>query len=119
MNRRDIVIGRFPHAANTEPKERPVLIVQADYYNARLRNVLVAAVTSNLARQNDPSHLLIDVSSADGAATGLTQTSVVSCLNLAVMPTAQLGPRLGRLSPPQLRAVDACLSAALGIDRAE
>jgi mRNA-degrading endonuclease toxin of MazEF toxin-antitoxin module len=115
MTRGDIVLGRFPHAADAEPKQRPVLVVQSDFYNTRLRNVLVAAITSNLARQSDPAHLLIDVATAEGSATGLPRTSVVSCLNLAAMPAAHLGPRVGRLSESQLRQIDACLVAALGI----
>jgi mRNA-degrading endonuclease toxin of MazEF toxin-antitoxin module len=115
MMRGDIVLGRFPHASNTEPKERPVLIVQADFYNVRIRNTLVAAITSNLSRQADPAHLLIDVATVDGAATGLSQTSLVSCLNLAVMPVQQLGPRLGRLSASQLHGLNECLRASLGL----
>ena len=78
MTRGDVVVGHFPHAANTEPKQRPVLIVQSDFYNARLRNVLVAAITSNLSRQADPSHLLIDLATAEGSATGLLRT--ITCL---------------------------------------
>jgi mRNA interferase MazF len=115
MTRGDIVLGLFPHAANTEPKQRPVLLVQSDFYNARLRNALVAAITTNLARRNDPAHLLIDIATTEGAATGLRQTSLISCLNLAVMPITQLGPRVGRLSTEQLERIDACLIAALGI----
>jgi mRNA-degrading endonuclease toxin of MazEF toxin-antitoxin module len=41
MKRGDIVIAA-PHAGIAAAKNRPVLIVQADYYNARIHNVLVA-----------------------------------------------------------------------------
>ncbi len=114
MSRGDIVLARFPHASNTDPKERPVLIVQSDYYNQRIKNVLVAG--SNLARQNDPAHLLVDIATADGAGAGLSRTSLVSCLNLAVMSVQQMGIRLGRLSPQQMERVDQCLQIALGLE---
>jgi mRNA-degrading endonuclease toxin of MazEF toxin-antitoxin module len=42
----DIVLVHFPHASGTAPKHRPALVVQADFYNQRISNVLVASITS-------------------------------------------------------------------------
>ncbi|HMO84483.1 MAG TPA: type II toxin-antitoxin system PemK/MazF family toxin [Lacipirellulaceae bacterium] len=48
MTRGDVILCRFPHARGTPPKLRPALVVQSDYYNSRIANVLVAGITSNL-----------------------------------------------------------------------
>jgi mRNA-degrading endonuclease toxin of MazEF toxin-antitoxin module len=51
MKRGDIVLALFPHASGTPPKRRPVLVIQADYYNHKISNVLVGlcAVARNPA----------------------------------------------------------------------
>jgi mRNA-degrading endonuclease toxin of MazEF toxin-antitoxin module len=77
MNRGEIYIGMFPHADKSPAKSRPVLVVQSDYYNQRIKNVLIATITSNLARASDAAHYLIDVSTPEGQRTGLGVTSVV------------------------------------------
>jgi hypothetical protein len=53
MKRGDVVLVQFPHAGPSVPKLRPALVVQADYYNQRISNVLVATITSNLRRRGD------------------------------------------------------------------
>lgn len=115
MKRGDVVLAKFPHATGSSPKNRPVLIVQADFYNQRISNVLVAAITSNLARQADAAHLLIEASTLDGRRSGLTRDSLISCLNLAVIPKADLGLKIGELSADVMKHIDACLRTALGI----
>jgi hypothetical protein len=41
------------------------VVVQADVYIRKVRHVVVAEVTKNLAAAGDPAHLLIDVLGAD------------------------------------------------------
>jgi mRNA-degrading endonuclease toxin of MazEF toxin-antitoxin module len=115
MNRGDIVIARFPFAGGAEMKSRPVLVVQADYYNQRIANVLVASITTNLARKSDSSHFLIEVASPEGKHSGLDRDSVVSCLNMAVVPNTDVSLKIGSLPADAMRKVDSCLKSALGI----
>lgn len=115
MKRGDIVLALFPHASGTPPKRRPALVVQADYYNQKISNVLLASITSNLVRRTDAAHYFIDVSTTEGQQSGLSQNSLVSCLNIAVVPSAIIGPAIGRLSPSAMVNIDDCLKAALGI----
>ena len=115
MKRGDVVLAIFPHASGTPGKRRPALVVQADYYNQRISNVLLAPITSNLARQSDPAHYLIDVSSAEGKQSGLHQSSIVSCLNVGVVPVALVGPKIGELSATAMKSIDGSLKAALGM----
>jgi mRNA interferase MazF len=113
--RGDVGLARFPHASGGRGKKRPVVVVQADAYNATLRHVIVAEVTSNLAVATDPANLLIEVVTPDGAATGLVQDSVVTCLHLTTMSADRVERVIGRLSPALVVKLDACLKAALGL----
>jgi mRNA interferase MazF len=115
MKRGDVFLAKVPHASGSAPKTRPVLVVQSDYYNRRIGNLLVATITSNLARRNDAAHRFIDVTTPDGQQTGLRQDSLVSCLNLAVIPVADVGAKIGELSDGLMREIDAALKAALGL----
>jgi mRNA interferase MazF len=115
MKRGDIVLAHFPHASGTPAKRRPSLVVQADFYNQRLSNVLLASITSNLSRRADPAHYFIDVVTAEGKLSGLRHNSLVSCLNLAVLPMPLAGIKIGELPSSAMLHIDACLKAALGI----
>jgi mRNA interferase MazF len=115
IKRGDIVLALFPHASGTPAKRRPALVVQADFYNQKISNILLAPITSNLTRRNDAAHYFIDISTPDGKRTGLNQDSLVSCLNVGVVPMALVGPKIGELTPAAMRTIDGCLKAAMGI----
>jgi mRNA interferase MazF len=115
LNRGDIVLARFPHAAGGRGKKRPVLVVQSDHYNATTRHVTVAEITTNLFTANDPANLLIDISTHEGLATGLTQNSVVTCLHLATMSQDRVDRMIGSLGPQTMHRVNDCLKAALAL----
>src|SRR5688572_3202923 len=99
LRRGDVALARFPHAAGTRGKKRPIVVVQSDDYNLRLRHLIVAEVTTNLLAAADPANLLIDLSHPDGQATGLLQNSVVTCLHLVTMSEDRVGKVIGKLSP--------------------
>jgi len=68
LARGDVVIALFPNADGSPPKARPVVVIQADAYNAKLKNLIVAAITSNLAYAIDPASVLIEVGGAGKSA---------------------------------------------------
>lgn len=111
----DVVIALFPHASGSGSKPRPVLIVQSDVYNAKLQNLIVAAITTNLKHAADPASVLIDVATPDGKASGLIQNSIVTCVNLATIEGSLVAKRIGRLPAALLQRVDASLKAALAL----
>ena len=115
MKRGDVIVALVPHASGTAPKSRPALVIQGDFYNTRIANVLVATITSNLTRKGDAAHWFIDVSTPDGQQSGLKTDSLVSCLNLATLPPANIGRAIGSLTDVMMQEVDKCLKAALGI----
>jgi len=108
-------MARFPHFKGARGKKRPVVVVQADHYNALVRSVIVAEVTSNLTLAGDPAYIEIDLSTPDGQATGLKQSSMVSCLHLATLDPILINRVIGGLSGALQNKLDACLKVALGI----
>jgi mRNA-degrading endonuclease toxin of MazEF toxin-antitoxin module len=57
IRRGDVLKARFPHASGGRGKKRPVVVVQADVYNLRLRHAVVAQMSTNLNEKGDPSTL--------------------------------------------------------------
>jgi len=53
QERGHVVAARFPHAAGTHGKKRPVVVVQADPLNRRLKHAVVAQLTTNLSDKDD------------------------------------------------------------------
>ena len=115
LNRGDIVLARFPHATGGRGKKRPVVVVQSDIYNSTLRHVIVAEITSNLSGTSDPANLLVDVSTPEGKASGLVNSSVVTCLHLATMTVDRMDRTIGRLSAGAIQRLSECLKVALAI----
>jgi mRNA-degrading endonuclease toxin of MazEF toxin-antitoxin module len=115
LERGDVGMARFPHAAGTRGKKRSVVVVQANVYNTKLPHAIVAEVTTNLAAATDPASLLIEVSTPEGKATGLVQDSVVCCLFRATVFEDRIDPVIGKLSATLIQKLDNCLKASLGL----
>jgi mRNA interferase MazF len=113
LNRGMVALARFPHTAGTRGKKRPVVVVQADAYNNRVGHVVVAEVTSNIARGGDPAYLPIEVATPEGRATGLTRDSLVSFLHLATINADRIDRAIGSLSGPLVQRMNDGLKAAL------
>ena len=113
--RGDVVLIDWPFGGGGGVKRRPAVVVQADALNARLGNVVVAAVTSNTRRTGHASQLLIEAATPDGRAAGLLTDSAVTAENLFTVARSRVLRRIGRLPPPRLAELDACLRAALGL----
>ena len=105
----------FPFAAEGASKVRPVLVVQADFYNQRIENSLVAMLTTNLRNASDKAHFLVDISTREGQQTGLKQNSLISCTNVATLHESRFRRVIGHLPDSAMRQVDACLKAAFGM----
>jgi mRNA interferase MazF len=115
VRRGDVVLAFYPFSSGVGGSRRPVIVVQSDAHNQKIRNTLVAQITTNLLRATDPAHLLIEVATPDGQQTGLLHDSVASCVNLATITEDRVDRVIGRLSVGMMRKIDACLKAALGL----
>lgn len=115
MNRGDVILVRFPHPSGQRGKKRPAVIVQSDAYAGAVSTIVVAEVTKNLSMKDDPACLFIDITTAEGKATGLVRDSVVSCLLIVTVYTDTVAQVLGTLSPTMKLRLDDCVKTALGL----
>lgn len=92
-------------------KQRPVLVVQDDAYNAsRLATVLVAVLTSNTALAGLPGNVFVPA-----IVSGLPRDSVVNVTALVTVDKADLREQAGEVSLALMQDVDAGLRRVLGL----
>jgi mRNA interferase MazF len=116
VNRGDVVLTLFPFTDATRAKKRPALVVQCDRNNGRLHDVIVALITSNTNRATlEPTQLLIDITTADGAQSGLLHLSAVKCEQLMTVHQRLVERVIGRLTPALMQQVDQCLRSSLDL----
>src|SRR5262249_20108155 len=100
----------------TGSKVRPAVVVQADVWNQRLDDTILALITSSRHRRvGANTQLFVDITSAEGHQTGLRLDSIIQCENLITYDRALILTVLGNLAGPALSQIDDCLKAALGI----
>lgn len=96
---------------STPAKRCPVLIVQADPFNAsRLATTLAAVVTSNTALAAMPGNVFLPA-----AATGLPRDSVVNVTALVTIDRDDLDELIGPAPSYLLQEVDRGLRRVLGV----
>jgi mRNA interferase MazF len=79
--------------ASRPAKRRPVLVIQADPYNAsRLSTVLVVALTSNTALASMPGNVFVPATTS-----GLGKDSVVNVTAIVTLDKRDLDRPVGRL----------------------
>jgi mRNA interferase MazF len=80
---------------------RPVVIVQADAFNAsRIQTVVVVDVTSNLRLIDAPGNVLLKARQ-----TGLSKDSVANVSQVVTLDRNMLAERVGTLDRPTLNAI--------------
>ena len=114
MNRGDIVIVDF-RPTSPSAGVRPALVVQNDRDNARMRNTIVAQVTTNIVRAEHDTQILIDATHPDWTSSGLLRPSVVNCSNVYTIDQGDVARIVGDLSSTTMFEIDECLKAALAI----
>jgi mRNA interferase MazF len=113
FKRGDIVLAIFPNSDLRTAKRRPVAIVQADQLGTGLNQTIVAMITSNSARANHPSRLIIRIATPQGQQTGLHTDSVIMTDNLETILDSEIDRVIG--SWPDVAALDVALRHTLGL----
>jgi mRNA interferase MazF len=113
IQRGDIVLVDYPYTSSSETKVRPVLVIQNDRDNQRLKNTIVIQITSQIQRSIEPTQLLIKMATHEGQESGLRQDSVINCVNLLTLSKDKILRKLGRLTTPMLQKVNDSLRTAL------
>lgn len=92
-------------------KRRPVLVIQADPYNAsRLNTMLAAVLTSNTGLAAMPGNIFVPA-----IASGLPGDSVVNVTALVTLDKTDLDPAVGQLPASLMHEVDRGLRRVLGL----
>ena len=113
VNRGDVILAFVAHVGTPGGKVRPAVVVQSDHNNARLNETILAAITSNTSRVHEATQMLIDISTPDGAASGLLHNSAVRTERLHSIARADVRRVIGHLSDALILEVNDCLKAAL------
>jgi mRNA interferase MazF len=112
--RGDVVLVLFPNSDLRTAKRRPALVLQRDDLNNGLPQIIVAMISSNLARRGHASQIFVSRDSTAGQAAGLRLDSVIMTDNLATILEAELDSVLGHF--PDLKPVNAALNHTLALD---
>ena len=104
-----MVLVGFVFADESGSKLRPAVIVSSPSYHRRRREVIVAAITSNVSRR-----LPGDSTLAEWKATGLLFPSLVTGI-LRTIKNSMVKRRLGSLTENDLRIVDQELRRSLAL----
>ncbi|NOZ40306.1 MAG: type II toxin-antitoxin system PemK/MazF family toxin [Planctomycetes bacterium] len=115
MKRGEVVLVDFPYTDGSASKVRPALVVQNDRDNARLRDIVVALITGNTSRSHEPTQHLVDPNMPEGASSGLHGASSVLCRHLYTVRLSLVIRTIGYLPAVEMKAIDQCLKAALGL----
>jgi mRNA interferase MazF len=92
-------------------RRRPVLVIQADPYNAsKLNTMLVAVITSNTGLAAMPGNVFIPAT-----ASGLSKDSVVNVTALITLDKTDLDPAVSQLPASLMHEVNRGLRRVIGL----
>lgn len=92
-------------------KRRPVVVIQADPFNAsRLKTTLAAVITSNTGLAALPGNVFLPAASS-----GLPKDSVVNVTALVTLNKTDLDAEIGHLPPALMTNVDRGLRRVIGL----
>ena len=113
LKRGDVVLVLFPNSDLQTFKRRPALVVQADNLDSQLPQVLLAMITSNLARRGHRSRVFVPLASAEAKQAGLRTDSVIMTDNLATTLHKAIESQIGTFS--DMETVNAALRFTLAL----
>ena len=110
IQRGEVWWADLPEPRRSEPGyRRPVLVIQADYFNrSRIQTAIVAVITSNVELAGLPGNVLLPARSS-----GLARDSVVNVSQVLTLDREFLTEHAGTLSKRAMSAVDQGLRLVL------
>ena len=108
-NRGDVVLVGFVFSDESGKKLRPAVVISSPAYHRARREVVVAAITSNVKRRLFGDHLI-----ADWKGAGLLFPSLVTGIVRTINRT-MIDRKLGSMPKPDLEAIDRELRRSLSL----
>ena len=102
----------FPFTDLTTTKQRPAVVMSSAGFNARQRDVVVLAITSQIPDALSPEDYRL--SEDDQRAAGLPKSSIVKCGKLLTIDQRLIRKGLGRLPASTLHQLRQQVFALLG-----
>jgi mRNA interferase MazF len=99
----DVVLVPFPFTDLTTVKQRPALVLSADWFNTSRDDCVVAAITSQISPKLQPDEYRL--SASDLVAAGLPKPSLVRLGKLFTISKSLLRKRLGTLPKDTMAVV--------------
>ena len=96
-SRGDVVLVLFPNSDLRTAKRRPALVIQANDLNTGLPQIIIAMISSNMARANHPSRVSVKLGSALGNQAKLLTDSVIMTDNLVTVREREIDRALGKI----------------------
>ena len=110
LQRGDVVLVPFPFSDLSATKVRPAIVVSSSLYHAHEPDLILVAITSNLAAASGPFDYII----RDWSASGLRFPSAFKPVVFTLEPPRVMA-RIGALSTLDLAEIDRRLPGALGV----
>ena len=110
FQRGDVVLVPFPFSDLSTAKVRPAVVVSSDLYHSTEPDLLLAALTSQVAGATGP----YDYRLRDWRAAGLRFPSALKPV-LVTLDPSRVVDSIGALSAPDMAQVDERLRGALGL----
>ncbi|MFH1868172.1 MAG: type II toxin-antitoxin system PemK/MazF family toxin [Candidatus Omnitrophota bacterium] len=104
----DVVLVCFVFSEGTGTKKRPALIISTDNYNKNRKEVVIAAITSNIERA-----LFGDTKIDEWKEAGLLYPSLVTGI-IRTIKSSMIARKLGSLSTRDLQKVQRNLENTIG-----
>ena len=112
MKRGEVVEVNWPYSDLKGSKNRPALVIQADFLNGLIDDTILVQITGT-------KHAIpgteVEIDPALELASGLTKKCYVSCYNILTRDQAILGQTIGFLSDAIVQQVENCLKTVLEI----
>lgn len=98
----DVVLVPFPFTDLGAAKQRPAVIISADWFNRSRADCVLAAITSQIPATLARDELLL--APHDLREAGLPKASLIRCGKVVTIQQTLIRKRLGKVPPATLRA---------------
>ena len=100
-----------PHIGSEQGGTRPVVVLQNDVGNRYAPTLIVATVTSRIAKKADqPTHVLIDQNPA------FSTPSMVQAEQIFTIDKSRVQRFLGQLTQPEMYQIEEAISSSLNLN---
>jgi len=105
----DVVLVGFVFSDESGIKQRPAVVLSADFYHRGRQEVILSAVTSNIDSLRSGDYRVVNFRQA-----GLLHPSIVTCI-LRTVKRSMIHRKLGKLLSIDLQGIQAVLKKSLGL----